>query len=256
MKSAQPSPRRGRLQRMKDALARVPRDVLLRFLAFAAILAIGVAILRWPPVARHLERDNLLALLEAMRSRWWSPLALLGIYLVGGTLGMPASPLVVAGGAVFGVGLGALYNLTGLLLAACLSFFLGRLFGRELVQHMAGDKLRRAERLFDRRGFWPLVSLRFLPMPFPVINYGAALAGVRPSQFLISSAVGLAPANLMHTYFASAMATAPEDRRWWVGASWISCWAILAFLTALPTIRDARRRRRRYRLLLEQRRAR
>lgn len=242
-------PQRGRWRRLKDTLASVPRAVLVRFLIFVGLLAAGVALLRYPPVAQHLERENILALLETMRAYWWSPLALLGIYWIGGTLGMPASPLVVAGGAVFGVAYGSFLNLTGLLIAACFSFFLGRFFGRELVQHIAGDRLRRAERLFDRRGFWPLVSLRFLPMPFPVINYGAALAGVRPSLFVVSSLIGLAPANLMHTFFAARMATAAEGQRWWIGAVWIGCWALIAFLTTLPTLRDARRRRLRYREL-------
>lgn len=248
-----PSERRGWWRDLRRAFSRVPRRILVRFLIFVGILAVGLAILRWPPVARHLERENVLAMLEAVRSHWWSPLVLIALYFAG-AVGMPASPLVIGGGAIFGVWLGSLYNLIGLLLGAWLSFVLGRLFGRELVAHIAGGKLRRAERLFHRRGFWPLVSLRFLPVPYPLINYGAALAGVRPGQFLLSSAIGLAPANLMHTFFAAWMTTAAEDRRLLVGILWGGSWALLAALTALPAFREARRRRRRYAHLLGRRR--
>jgi len=248
------TPRRGRLAALRTTFASIPRRALVRFALLAAVLAAGLLLLRWPPIAAHLTREMLMQLLEQLRSHWWSPLVLIALYGLVGCLGLPASPLLIAGGAVFGAGLGTLYNMLGLMLGAWLSFLLGQHFGRDLIVHLGGDKLRRAERLFHRRGFWPLVTLRFLPVPFAAINYGAALAGVRSGRFLAASAVGMAPATLMHTLFASWLAGSAAGQRLMVLSLWITAWLGTALLTTLPTWLEARARKRRYRRVTAQRR--
>ena len=116
--------------------------------------------------------------------------------------GLPASPVLIGGGVVFGRLFGTIYNVTGLIFGAMVGYFVGKGLGREALVQLAGPKLRRAERLFEKRGFWPLVQVRFLPIPFSVVGYGAALAGVSTGRFFITSTLGLIPATVLHTWYA------------------------------------------------------
>lgn len=215
-----------------------------------AILATGFILLRFTPLGDYFTRDQMIALLEQLRSSPWSPAALIGFYLVLAPIGLPMSPLVAGGGVVFGPYWGSLYNILGLMLGAMSAYWVGKALGRDFIVHLAGPRLRRAERAFEKRGFWPLVQLRFIPIPFWLVSYGAAMAGVKIPRFLVTSTLGLIPATVMHTSFAWKLITDPS---WLAGALYIACWGALALVTGWPTLREGLRRRRRYRQLMEQR---
>lgn len=229
------------------------RRALLRFALLAAVLAAGFILVRWTPLAQLWAPERLRAALDYLRQAWWAPLALVGLYLVLCPAGLPASPLILAGGFVFGALTGGLLNLIGTFLGAAISFFLGRTLGRDLVIHLAGDRLRRVESMLNRRSFWPLVRVRFLPVPFPLVNYGAALAGVRATLFLGASALGLTPAVLIYSWFASALALATNTERGRVLFHLGLALAAMFLLSFLPAVIRGWGRRRRYRRLREDR---
>lgn len=179
---------------------------LIRFLLLAAVVVIGFSIVRFSPLSEYFTRESILELLNHLRNSWWAPLALVGLYMALSPIGLPATPLVFAGGAVFGLYWGGLYNFLGCFAGAAVSFLLARALGRDLVVHVIDKKhLDKVEGLLTRHGFWALVRIRFIPVPFPIVNYGAALAGVRLSTFLASSALGLLPAILIYTYFVTTI---------------------------------------------------
>jgi len=171
-------------------------------------------------------------------------------------VGVPASPLILAGGFVFGAVAGGLLNFVGTFLGATVSFFLGHLLGRDLVVHLVGDRLRPVEEMLNRRGFWNLARVRFLPIPFPVVNYGAALTGVKASVFLGATALGLAPAVLIYTWFAAALAKATGEERGTVLFQMALAVVGILLLSFLPPLIRGWNRRRRYRRLKEERRSR
>jgi uncharacterized membrane protein YdjX (TVP38/TMEM64 family) len=181
---------------------------------------------------------------------------LVGLYAVLSPLGAPATPLVLTGGLVFGVVWGSLWNAVGTFVGAATSYLFARTLGRELVAHLFGQRLRRVEAMLARGGFWTLVRTRIMPIPFPVINYGAALAGVPLPLFLSSTAVGQSPTIVVYTYFAAVLFEATGARRGPVVAQALAAFVLLFALTYLPRLFIGRQRRRRYRALLAERRAR
>jgi uncharacterized membrane protein YdjX (TVP38/TMEM64 family) len=231
---------------------RVPRHLLLRFLALIAIVGVGFAILRWSPLADYLTVEKVSAVLERLRGAWWAPVALIASYIVLCPL-IPATPMMVAGGMVFGPVLGTIYNLIGTFLGGTTTYFLGRGLGRDFVLHVAGKKLKKVERAISRRGFWSLVGIRFLPLPFPVVNYCAALAGIRPGLFMITTLIGLIPGVAVFTYFSSLLAkTAGGDKSGLILQFAVAS-VVLLLLTVIPQIYTFRKRRERYRQLRGQR---
>jgi phospholipase D1/2 len=243
----------------RSLFRRVPRRVLLRFLLLPALLAGGYAAVRWTPLAGYLSSQSgprLAAAIGQLRQAWWAPALLIGGYLVLSPLGVPATPLMVAGGVVFGSVVGSLYNMVGVLLGGAATYFLGRLLGRDLVRHLAGKRLRKVELAIGRRGFWNLVAVRFLPLPFPLVNYGAALAGVRPPLFLATTSIGIAVTVPVYTFFFAALASAAAGRHVEIYIQLAGAIFLLLAVTLVPQLLRARRRRQRLKALRASRRAR
>jgi len=250
-----------------DALARppevpaartVPRWVVWRFLLLVALVGAGVAVLHLTPLGARLnellDQERLTELRASLRSHWWTAPALILAYSILAPLGAPVSPLMLAGGAIFGIAVGSALNILGTFLGAAGSFFLARALGRDFVTHVLGERLQRVERMIARRGFWTWVRIRFIPIPFPIVNYGAALSGVPAALFLIATGIGLIPANIVFTYFAAAMIDAVGgDRSAIVLRMGLAVVGLLA-LSFLPNLFERLGRRRRYREIRERRR--
>lgn len=227
---------------------RVPRHALMRAAVLALIVLVGFAVLRWSPLSRFLTKEAILATLDQLRGAWWSPIALIAGYAVLCPVGFPPSPLMVAGAVIFGPVYGSLYNILGIFSGAASTYYLGRHLGRDLVVHLAGKRMKRVERALTRRGgVWSLAGVRFLPLPFVLVNYAAALAGIRPGLFLGSSLLGLTLSVPIFTYFSWAIARAATGDRSGVYVQLAVALTLLISMTLVPRFLAARKRRERYR---------
>jgi uncharacterized membrane protein YdjX (TVP38/TMEM64 family) len=235
---------------------RIPRHLLLRFFLLVAIVATGFAILRWTPLSDYLTVEKISGLLDRLRDAWWAPVALIASYIVLCPLFVPASPMMIAGGVVFGPVLGSLYNIIGTFLGGALSYFLGRGLGHDFVLHLLGNRVKKVNRIIARRGFWGMVGVRFLPLPYPVVNYTAALAGVRPALFLTTTAIGLVPGCTIFTYFASLLARAAASDRSGLVIQGIVASTLMLLLSLIPQVWMMKKRRERLRELRARRSAR
>jgi uncharacterized membrane protein YdjX (TVP38/TMEM64 family) len=183
---------------------------------------------------------------------------LLGLYVGLAPFGLPLTPLVVVGGVIFGPVLGGVYNIVGSLANSAIGFQVARLMGRDFVRRIAGNRLRRVEALLRRRGFWSLVSIRFVPVPAAVVNFGAALAGVPFLTFVLSTAVGITPALLVYTavfWKAFRVFSTGGD----VANQALQMGAVMGVFVALslvPALVQRSQRRKRYRRLVVERHAR
>lgn len=222
---------------------RIPRRVLLRFLVLPALIVAGAAAARWTPLAGYLNEQAMTAAISQLRQAWWSPLLLVAGYVVLSPLGVPATPLMFAGGVVFGGPAGSFWNVFGLILGGAANYFLGRTLGGEMVRHLAGRRLLKVQRALGRRGFWSLVAVRFLPLPYAVVNYGAVLAGVRPATFLATTILGITPTVTLYTFFFAALAHAAAGRRTGLYLQLGAALALLLAVTLVPQILQGRRRR-------------
>ena len=226
----------------------------LRFAGFLAILVGSALIFRFTSLNTYLNREVAIQALETVRGAAWAPFALIGSFAVLAPLGLPISPLIMAGGVVFGAGKGALFNYIGSLMGGALSYWLARFLGRDFVVQIAGSKLRRVEVEIARHGFWSLAGIRLMPIPFPVANFGMALAGVPFPTFMASTAIGLTPGILMYTYLATVLAAVAEggDKKQALSVGIMV--VLFTLIGSIPTLTKIRRRRRRYRSIREERR--
>ena len=190
------------------------RNAALRAALLVAVVLGALAAIRWTPLAQFVDEQRLVELLDQLRESSWAAPVLIALYIVISPLGIPISPLVLAGGAVFGLAVGWALNLFGALLGGAVTFLIGQYMGRDLIVHLVGlRRLQRAEEMLEQHGFWAIVRIRFLPIPYALVNYGAALAGVRFGPFLLATAIGLAPSLVIYTTLSYALVTAAAEDR-------------------------------------------
>ena len=79
-----------------------------------------------------------------------------------------------------------------------------------------------------------MVRLRFLPIPFPVANYGPALLGVGYPLFLTSTALAFVPILIVYSYFAATVVHAAESERGAILHKLALSVVLLLLLTFLP----------------------
>jgi uncharacterized membrane protein YdjX (TVP38/TMEM64 family) len=127
---------------------------------------------------------------------------------------VPRTLLALAGGALFGTVLGAVYVLVGVTTGAALAFCVGRLLGRSFVSTRLRGRVAVVEAAVARRGVWAVVVCRLIPIvPFALSNYAFGTTSVRPRQMITGTMLGALPATV--AYAALGSATMQGD---WLGA--------------------------------------
>ena len=213
------------------------RGALLRFLLMVAILVTAFLLFRDSKLAEFLDIERLSQTVDQVRSLWWAPLALIGLWGIMSPLGLPATPLVAAGGVIFGTWIGTLYNCLGALLGASTTFFFVRLLGREFVTHLLGGaRIVKIEERLETYGFSALVGVRFLPLPWPAVNFAAALAGFRFGPFFLATLIGVGPILFIYTMFFASLADATLEESRTKVLQFLGALALLVLLVVLRLV--------------------
>ncbi len=182
----------------------------------ALLVIVGGAL--WAAYALGLFRFTDMATLahtvRGLRQRpYMAPLFVL-VYALATTLALPGSVLTLAGGAIFGFGLGTLLNWIGASIGATLAYLMARALGLDAVRRLLGRRAGRLERLADSHGFATVLRLRLIPIvPFNMLNFAAGLAGVRARDYILGTVIGLLPACAVYTYFADALLSSAAGAR-------------------------------------------
>lgn len=205
-----------------------------RFALFCLLVAASVAALLFSPLRDVMEPKRVYDTVARIGEHPAAPVLFVLGFLCLSLLGSPLVPMVIAGAAVFGFGRGFALNYVGLLLGASCSYWLARKLGRDFFQDLLGSRYSALESLIRRRGFWPMVQLRFLPVPFPVANYGPALLGVDYPLFLTSTAVAYVPILMVYSYFADTIVRVGESERHAILGKLAVSILLLLFLMFLP----------------------
>jgi uncharacterized membrane protein YdjX (TVP38/TMEM64 family) len=240
---------------LRGIVARIPRPLLIRFALLVVFVATAFALVTLTPLREYMDKEKLAALLERLRGEWWAPLVLIGSFILLCPV-IPATPLLVAGGIVFGFFWGTVYNVVGTYLGGVVTYFLGRALGRDFFVHLLGKRLKPVERAIARRGFWSLVGLRFLPIPYMLVNYCAAFVGIRPAYFLTTTLLGLIPSLTIFTYFSATLARLGSADKTKTMIQFGVATLLIISLAIGPQIWMARKRKKRYRDLMARRRGR
>lgn len=131
------------------------------------------------------------------------------------TLTLPlATAFTIAGGFLFGPGVGAAAALAGMCLGAVLTFAIMRLLGvREDSAFIREGRAREVFEIMDRNAVFYVALLRIVPVaPCFAVNAGAAFTRIDFMRFAIASLVGLTPSAIVYSGVGSGLDTLLEAR--------------------------------------------
>lgn len=161
-------------------------------LSLLVLAAVGLALVIGTP-----DIDRMRA--QVAEAGPWGPALFFAIYAGLALIPCPRALLTAAGGALFGLWVGAGLALAGALVGAIVSFGLGRALGRESVDRLIRGRLARVDEILNEHGLAAVLVVRLLPvLPFIAINYASGLSGVRFRHFTLGSAVGMVPGSLAY----------------------------------------------------------
>lgn len=174
---------------------------------WALLLVAVLAILAWLlPLREWL--GLFLAWTQANPGTAW--VLFIGVYVLATVCFVPALPLTIAAGAIFGLAKGfALVSLASTL-GATAAFFVGRTLARDWVSgRIKGwPRFGALDRSLEKRGFWVVLLTRLSPVfPFFLLNYAYGVSAVRVRDYIPASWLGMMPATLAYVYAGTAAAS-------------------------------------------------
>lgn len=197
------------------------KKVLTILVACAACLA-----LYWL-LFRGITPEDIQTLVEGAGA--FAPLAYIGLFALLPAFFFPVAVLALAGGLLFGLGLGSLYTFIGAVINCALMFFLSRYVGRTQVEKLIREKLSpswqdKLSKAGGKEGFLLLVILRLIPaFPYNLINYAYGLTPMGFGAYMLGSAIGIIPGTLVFINIG--------DKAWDVSSP--SFWLAIALLVLL-----------------------
>lgn len=119
---------------------------------------------------------------------------------------LPAFVITFTNGLLFGAWWGTLLSWSSAMAGAALCFYLSRVFGRPLVEKLAGaHNLDLVDKFFEKYGKHAIIIARLLPfVPFDPISYGAGLTGMSFRGFFLATGIGQLPATIVYSYLGQS----------------------------------------------------
>jgi uncharacterized membrane protein YdjX (TVP38/TMEM64 family) len=218
------------------------RRLGLRVALLVVIFVGGAALFRWTPLAGYARPQVIAEFFRGLGTPWWSPLVFVPLYAAGTALGLPGMIPTLAGGAIFGVARGMLYNTLGANLGALGAFLLARYLGRDFVARLLKGRAANLDHKIGEHGFGTILYLRLIPLvPFNALNFAAGISRVRLRDYVLGTLIGMLPGTLVYTYFADALIRGTSEAR---RQAFLDFLAAAALLVAFTVATDWVRRRR------------
>lgn len=174
-------------------------------LAIISLLIIGVVAAHQAGAAQFLNQERLRGLLQ--QYGMLAPLIYMCIYTLAPALLLPALPIVIVGGILFGPFWGVVYSITSATAGACVAFLISRYLARGLIKNrLTGARWRQLDRQVAEHG-WKMVALtRLIPLfPFNLLNYAFGLTGIRFRPYAMATFVFMLPGCIAYIVFSSSL---------------------------------------------------
>lgn len=109
---------------------------------------------------------------------------------------IPGEVIQIAGGYLYGIPLGTIYNLIGLIIGSGMAFYFTRLLGREFVENLIKKKnLNWINNIMESKNFEIILFIIFIVpgLPKDFMIYVAGLTNLKPIKFFVISVISRLP---------------------------------------------------------------
>jgi phosphatidylserine/phosphatidylglycerophosphate/cardiolipin synthase-like enzyme/uncharacterized membrane protein YdjX (TVP38/TMEM64 family) len=185
-----------------------------RLALIALVFALLAALWRFTPLAGIVTAESVIAWAHAFGAQWWAPLVVMAAYTPACFVMFPRPLITLAAVVAFSPWLGFAYALTGIVLSAIVTYYVGKRMRRDTVRRLAGPHLDRMVEVLKKRGLLALTLLRLVPMaPFAVEGIVAGAVGLKLRHLALGTAIGMLPGTLTTTVFGGELESALSGGR-------------------------------------------
>jgi phosphatidylserine/phosphatidylglycerophosphate/cardiolipin synthase-like enzyme/uncharacterized membrane protein YdjX (TVP38/TMEM64 family) len=205
--------------------------------SITAVIVAAIALTlawRYTPLADVITAENVIEWTRDFAGRWWAAPLIVASYTPAQVIMFPRPLITLAAVVAFGPWLGFVLAMTGILLATAIGYYAGRLFDRDTVRRIAGQRLNRLTRALQRRGLLAMTAVRLVPLaPFVVESVVAGALRLELWHVLAGTFVGMLPGTLTATVFGDQIETAlkdPSQINWWLVAGVVLLLAVASYV--------------------------
>jgi uncharacterized membrane protein YdjX (TVP38/TMEM64 family) len=181
-----------------------------------AVALLGLA-LAWSytSLSNYADTDRVSSLLSAYSRSVWGPPLAVAAFVVGGLVVFPVLVLIAATAAALGPWVGFATAMAGVTLSAFILFAIGRLLGRERLQHLLGRRAARIQERVVGKGVLAVVVIRMIPVaPFSLVNVVAGASTLPLRDFLLGTLLGMMPGILAMAVLGAQIADLARNASW------------------------------------------
>lgn len=137
-------------------------------------------------------------LIQVLKTSSIGPLLYILVYAVRPLIFFSAAVLTIAAGLLFGPYWGLLYAVIGGNLSGLVAFYIGRYFGEGLLDTEGGEDstIQRYAQQMRENPFESILIMRFLFVPYDLVNYLAGFLKIDWKAFLLATLLGSLPGGI------------------------------------------------------------
>jgi uncharacterized membrane protein YdjX (TVP38/TMEM64 family) len=183
-----------------------------------ALGLLGAGLLAWALGLHDLVRPERLARLRTQIEAHggWGPALYVAGYVIGELVFVPALPLTLLGGVVFGPLWGTVYTWIAGTIAATVAFLIARHLARDTVERWKARsaRLARIDAAVERHGWRILMLTRLIPLfPFNLQNFAYGLTRIPFWTYVGITAVCILPGTIAFTLTGGALSGGGSPHR-------------------------------------------
>ena len=163
------------------------------FTGLALFITLTFALMEWLEIP--LLKDPTFLLEKGGVTTIIVSITLLGLDIL---LPVPASIIMIANGAIFGIVVGAAISLAGALIANITGFFIGKKSGRWLDRYITPEEREKANQLMEKWGMIALIVTRPIPILSESVIVMAGTTRLSFNRMLLATILGLLPGVLIY----------------------------------------------------------
>lgn len=132
--------------------------------------------------------------------------AVIAAFVLSGLVAFPLVVLIAGTTAVFGVWPGMLYAALGAMSSALVTYSIGWWLGQRRLRRYFGPGVNRIKQSLEGRGIVTVTTIRLIPAaPFTLVNLAAGALHIPPVDYVVGTALGLAPGILVMSLLGSTI---------------------------------------------------
>lgn len=177
-------------------------------IALGAIVLLALfAAWRYTPIADYVTAERVSGWARRVRETPWAPLIVIGVYTPAAFVLFPRPLLTLFTVIAFGPWLGFAYGMTGIMLSALVTYYVGRVLRPGMVERLGGEPGAQATKALRKHGLLAMFGLRVVAVaPFAVESIIAGAARMKVWEYALGTFLGMAPGVLVTTVFGNQLA--------------------------------------------------